>query len=517
MKKSYLLFTTLMLAVVMTNAQTPFTGCPNVNLAITRGGNNTYNFDPVSMYDVNPVDGSNTLIAGGPIKTQDGSKNLDINAVGLNTADNLLYGINPSNNSAPDFYRIGHDYVTMQIGKINPPAPQSPNNSSVINGAAGTIDLTGKYYFTAVAGVGNFFAQTFTPDVFYVGTISNVAGLISGSTAFISPTYLALNFTNADCSEYYTTLKVTTSAATAQNTGLRGLCYNTLTGLLYSYVTFETSSGSNIFKGQLININPSTGLVSCFPSSTLTGTSTDASGILMTTDGNMQVLFTDGSLWSASTTSPGGYTGSITQLPNTLPVGRGDLASCGQASTLPVTFESFTGVESNCSVNFKWQVSQEINVAKYELELMDNYGSYKTFAQVKATNSEVSHGYNVVTPISAKKMKARVKQTDVDGRFSYSAIISVNTTCAGNKSIAIINSVAIHNKLSVRWNNFDRNESVTIAIYNGIGAQQFNQKIAINSNFDVTEIDVNNFANGTYFVKAISASGNKYNAVFIKK
>ena len=58
---------------------------------------------------------------------------------------------------------------------------------------------------------------------------------------------------------------------------------------------------------------------------------------------------------------------------------------------------------------------------------------------------------------------------------------------------------------------------MTIAIYNGIGAQQFNQKIAINSNFDVTEIDVNNFANGTYFVKAISASGNKYNAVFIKK
>jgi len=69
-------------------AASPFTGCPGVYVAICRPGTNAYNNTPISFYSLNTVTGATNELSGGPLKNPSNTgNNIDINAVGLNSAD----------------------------------------------------------------------------------------------------------------------------------------------------------------------------------------------------------------------------------------------------------------------------------------------------------------------------------------------------------------------------------------------------------------------------------------------
>ncbi|MBC7424260.1 MAG: T9SS type A sorting domain-containing protein, partial [Ferruginibacter sp.] len=294
-------------------------------------------------------------------------------------------------------------------------------------------------------------------------------------------------------------------------------------GNLDTYVSFESPAGSGVFKGQLLKESPLTGVVTCYPASVLpfASASNETAGVLITSTNDIEVLFTNGSTYKANTTGPGVYTGGITLInASSIPYQlRGDLASCSGTinGPLPVTFVGFCATEVDCKVNYHWGVELELNVARYELQLLNNAGAFNTVAQVTATNSPLKHSYSLLVPINGKTMTARLKQIDFDGRFTFSNTVVLRTVCEKTKTCTIVNNAAITNMVQVKWNNFRTTENVAVAVYNAYGAQVSKQNVVVTAFTDITSIPLNNLASGTYFLTALSASGEKYTASFIKK
>jgi hypothetical protein len=513
----------LMLCLGQSFAQVsqPFPTCP-ATVAVARSGTNTYSNEPVSFYNLSPTTGNTTVIAGGPLKDPaNPANNMDMNGTGLNAADGYLYGMRPESVATPKFYRMGSNYSAEQIGTIAAPVPVAPANTGVVNSAAAEFDGGGTYFLTAATAVVSFFpTPSATPKDFYIGTISSVASLPASTSATITPAYVKLDFSGANCSGFYSTITApVTSAASIQNTGLRDLVYNPRDGKLYTYVTFETSPGSGVFMGQLFSVIPSTGVVTCYPATTLpfANANNEVAGTVMTVSGQIEILFTDGNVYKTDMAGNNVFAGTISLLgasgiPATL---RGDLAGCILGATVPVILESFSGSENNCSVRYQWTVSQEINMGRYDVEILNKNGQFVSAAQVAPTNTDVSHTYTATIPASEKTMTARLKQTDLDGSFTYSDIIRINTNCEKTKSISILNSGSITDNLQIRWNNFTP-EDATVSVYNATGSLISRKNVNTGTVAGVSNISISQLPSGVYLIAAQTASGEKFTERFIK-
>lgn len=500
---------------------TPFTTCPATTLAVARGGGNVYSNEGVSFYNINPSTGVGTLIPGGPLKNpQFPVLNFDMNAVGVNSNDGFLYGINPG--LTPRFYRMGSNYGIQQLGVLAAPSVNFPL-FSFVNSAGGGFDNTGNYYFTALSAFISVNPPSLTPFEFYIGKLANTASLPAG-TGNLTPTYTKLNFGNALCGEFLQTLQAASTPDNAENTGLRDLTYNPTDGQLYTYVTFEYPVNSGIFKGQLLRANPATGLVTCYPSSVLgfANASNEVAGVAVTFTGDLLILFTGGATYKAVSPSAGVYTGAITLLNSTSVPGplRGDLATCGGATAgpTPVKFENFTATENRCNITYKWTIAQEVNVNHYELEIQNGQGLFtKSGNNIAAISSASEHTYSQQVPVDAKTMIARVKSVDNDGKITYSPILQTLTSCSGNPRVVILNSMSLENTLTARWSNISVNGRYNVNIYNSIGSLVSSQQVTVNAGTTNTTIDLRKLPAGTYIFVAQNNAGEKYNVSFVKK
>ena len=93
------------------------------------------------------------------------------------------------------------------------------------------------------------------------------------------------------------------------------------------------------------------------------------------------------------------------------------------ASVLPIKLESFTAVAQEKNVLLKWVVSEEINVAKYEIECSTNAVDFKYVGHVSANNTQQYSLFHT-SPVSGLNYY-RLKTIDKDGKFYYSELRKV--------------------------------------------------------------------------------------------
>eukprot|EP00697_Spironema_sp_BW2_P017875 gnl/Spiro4/9699_TR5157_c0_g1_i1.p1 gnl/Spiro4/9699_TR5157_c0_g1~~gnl/Spiro4/9699_TR5157_c0_g1_i1.p1 ORF type:complete len:1009 (+),score=-108.50 gnl/Spiro4/9699_TR5157_c0_g1_i1:245-3271(+) len=326
-----------------------FTTCPTTNLAIARPGYNTYNNEPVSMYMMDTATGIATLIPGGPLKDPTTNKNIDINGTGVNALDGYVYGLRDTVNTAgtaasPMLYRIGSNYSAYVVGTLPAPSLLGGENLAVVNPAAGSFDDQGNYYYIGMAGSYSFTNNTFTPSSYYIGKLTNVAALTAG-TSMLAPTWTKIDFSNVACGSYKTSASTTISSSSGAGAGtsFQDIAYSNLYRSLYVYAAYQ-ASGSYV--GQLLSINPTTGVATCYATTPSFGASNnEVAGISTTTSGSLRIFMTSGDVYKTNAASDGTYTGTITKIgaSGIPPLGvtgsiRGDLASCSAGpTTLPAT------------------------------------------------------------------------------------------------------------------------------------------------------------------------------------
>lgn len=107
-----------------------------------------------------------------------------------------------------------------------------------------------------------------------------------------------------------------------------------------------------------------------------------------------------------------------------------NITSTGNCSVLPVTWLSFTGILQNGKTILNWSVAQEKNNAAFVIERStDGIHWTALFAVVSRGNTSSPSNYNGLDREPIKGINFyRIKQVDIDGRFTYSSTVSVKVS-----------------------------------------------------------------------------------------
>jgi hypothetical protein len=171
----------------------------------------------------------------------------------------------------------------------------------------------------------------------------------------------------------------------------------------------------------------------------------------------------------------------------------------GNPSTLPIELLSFDATPVNNQVKTYWTTATEINNDYFTVERSKDAIHFEKVGVVQgAGNSNQILDYELYDddPLSGVSYY-RLKQTDFDGKFSFSNIVAVN----------FINNVDDISILSIPGSNQIKiiglkSKTYEIRIFNAIG-QEVTQPIQ-NSNI----INTSSLENGVYFIKVIDYKQN---------
>jgi len=161
-------------------------------------------------------------------------------------------------------------------------------------------------------------------------------------------------------------------------------------------------------------------------------------------------------------------------------------------TNLPVTLISFTATGNNKSVDFKWQVENEINLLQYNIEYSTDGNTFGTIGQVKA--ADLHTYYYSCSSLSSVQGYYRLKMIDIDGAVTYSNIVEINIT--EQQRIKIYPNPAKDNI------NIYTGENVKTSHINIIDATGRVIK-ELNTNNHQTSVKSSQFANGLYIVQLI--------------
>ena len=138
---------------------------------------------------------------------------------------------------------------------------------------------------------------------------------------------------------------------------------------------------------------------------------------------------------NASTSIAGDYTLELTETRN----GCKDYAvtNIAPAALLPLKYISFDAVVINKSVGLKWTTAQEINHSHFEVERSFDNNSYGVISLVldgTVSGAGKRYVYQDNAPELQQKtiVYYRLKQFDIDGKFTYSKVIAVKLSTAAD-------------------------------------------------------------------------------------
>lgn len=156
---------------------------------------------------------------------------------------------------------------------------------------------------------------------------------------------------------------------------------------------------------------------------------------------------------------------------------------------LPVNFTSFTGKAEKKYNVLDWEVANEINNKGYYIERKQkNENDFMAIGFVKGKGTSgngAAYTYtdNMIDLISEQTLY-RLKQVDVDGRYSYSPVVILKRTAAV-KLVEYISADA--NRLLVRINNITSNK-IQLRIFDINGKQMYNgESAAVSQNISIAQ------------------------------
>lgn len=166
----------------------------------------------------------------------------------------------------------------------------------------------------------------------------------------------------------------------------------------------------------------------------------------------------------------------------------------GNSGPLPLKWLSFQAMQEGKTALLKWRTADEKNNRLYTIERSMNGKDFKVIGKVDASKSdEKEHSYSFTdeTPASGTNYY-RLKQTDLDDRFTYSAVIPLFMN-------AVTSEVTINNPVQqtlIINSNSTNNAPVKAWITNQAG----NSVLQTELNNNTQQVDVSNLQPGIYLL-----------------
>jgi hypothetical protein len=184
--------------------------------------------------------------------------------------------------------------------------------------------------------------------------------------------------------------------------------------------------------------------------------------------------------------------------------------SGGACAPLPIELTSFNASCLGSKTKLEWNTSSEINNANFTIEKSNDASNFHTIGIVQgAGNSNLPIQYYFEdNEQSGSENYYRLKQTDFDGNYSYSNIISV----ACENSINPLTDISIYPNPIESLINVSFKEAplknLIIIIYNSSGQIIYSYKNYFLES--VLQINTQNFAPGVYYLKINSLDQSEF-------
>ena len=181
------------------------------------------------------------------------------------------------------------------------------------------------------------------------------------------------------------------------------------------------------------------------------------------------------------------------------------ISKLGPTSGLPVTLLNFEVFKNLNDARLTWQTSSELNSDKFEIEKSTDGLHFEKTGEVKAAgNSNTIQTYHFIDKNAGtnfgQKLFYRFLQFDLDGKFVYSPVRSINFKQDG-KGIGVFPNPS-HKIITITSAN--PKPGSTYIITDEKGRKVLNGSL----NDAATPVDISHLVNGIYFIN-ISEPGNK--------
>lgn len=137
--------------------------------------------------------------------------------------------------------------------------------------------------------------------------------------------------------------------------------------------------------------------------------------------------------------------------------------------TFPVNITGIKATNQNGNVQVEWNVSNESNIARYDVEHSTNGFNFRRFTATPAVNTETAHTYNALhTSPNKRGNYYRVKAIGLNGEVTYTNIVKVDIGKEISTGIAVYPNPIKGNIINVGMNGFDKG-TYHLSVYNSSG------------------------------------------------
>jgi cytochrome c peroxidase len=170
------------------------------------------------------------------------------------------------------------------------------------------------------------------------------------------------------------------------------------------------------------------------------------------------------------------------------------------SAALPVELIAFSGKVEGEGILLEWQTLSETNNQSFTVEKSEDGENWRTLTSVEgAGNSLKLQDYSFLYREPRSEIQYyRLLQTDYDGKYDYSNVISVNWE--QDKKPLMVYPNPFSDYLTLDWQGKSPSESITVQVYNNLGHLVFS---SIKKPFETQVIDISTLAKGIYILRVI--------------
>jgi hypothetical protein len=176
-------------------------------------------------------------------------------------------------------------------------------------------------------------------------------------------------------------------------------------------------------------------------------------------------------------------------------------------AVLPVQLVNFNAALRNNEVLVTWSTANEQNASHFDVERSSNGTDFNRIGTVKArgnSNSLVNYSHSDANPLSGVSYY-RLRQVDLDNRFSYSKTVVVRNDADGRAFSVWPNPVLDNMNITL---TSDRNQNLNLRVVDPNGRVVRNQVVHASKGMNQITVNMNTLTKGMYLVQVVGENLN---------
>lgn len=162
--------------------------------------------------------------------------------------------------------------------------------------------------------------------------------------------------------------------------------------------------------------------------------------------------------------------------------------------------ETFTAIENSCTMYFKWNTNSELNTRHFEVQSSPDGVNFTVVEVIMANGPTLlPQSYSFQYEANRRRTYYRLKTVDLDGSFSLSEVILVETNCSSMEEEVGLFPNPTADELNLA---FDAPISAmgTIKIIDGFGRVVMKEDQLVNIGYNKLQLDTKRLEAGVYYI-----------------